>query len=167
MSYATPADVARLATRGWDDIAQRVAQDARVTGALLRALYESGDTSAWSAEAISGGAAALASLADSLERASRHADTYIAPRYAGVLPLPADLVAGSDLPSVVAAIVLRRLMGVSIPKDVSDNTRWADEYLRDLAAGRVSLGGSDSATPQPPGRMKSRTSPKYIDWERF
>lgn len=167
MSYATPADVARLATSGWDDVAQRVAQDARVTGQLLRTIYEGGDTSAWTEEAIALAESALAALSDSLERASRHADTYIAPRYAGVLPLPADLVAGSDLPSVVAAIVLRRLMGVNIPKDVTDNTRWADEYLRDLAAGKVSLGARDSATAQPPGRMKSRTPPKSIDWSAY
>ena len=39
MAYATVADVARVATRGWDDIAQRAVQNARVPGETLRALY--------------------------------------------------------------------------------------------------------------------------------
>lgn len=167
MPYATPADVARLATRGWDDLAQRVAQDARVTGALLRAMHEGADTSAWSSEAVALGQSALASLSDSLERVSRHADTYIAPRYRGVLPLPDHLVAGSDLPSVVAAITLRRLMGANVSKDATDNTAWADQYLRDLSAGRVSLGATDTDTAQPPGRMVSRAARKTIDWDRY
>ena len=167
MAYATLADMARVATRGWDDIAQRAAQDARVSGALLRELYEGGNPDNWQAEAVARARVALADLADLLERVSRHADTYIAPRYVGQLPLPAHLVAGSDLPSVVAAIALRRLMGASVPKDAADNTRWADEYLRDLAAGRVSLGGTDDATAQPPGRMVSKTACKNFDWRRY
>lgn len=167
MAYATAADVARLATRGWDDVAQRVAQDARVPGALLRALFEGADTSTWAPAAVALGQQALASLNDSLERASRHADTYIAPRYKGVLPLPDHLVDGSDLPSVVAAIVLRRLMGATVSKDATDNTRWADEYLRDLRDGRVSLGATDTATAQPPGRMVSRAPRKTINWNNY
>ena len=35
MAYATVADVARVATRGWDDIAQRAVQNARVPGETL------------------------------------------------------------------------------------------------------------------------------------
>lgn len=167
MAYATVADMARLATRGWDDIAQRATRNARVSGELLRALYEGGDPGQWPAELVARARAALDELAGLLERVSRHADTYIAPRYGGVLPLPDHLVAGSDLPSVVAAIALRRLHGVSVPKDASDNTRWADEYLRDLAAGRVSLGATDTATAQPPGRMVSKTACKTIDWARY
>lgn len=167
MAYATADDLARVATRGWDDIAQRTAQDARITGALLRTLYEGGDTGAWPADSVERAQQALSAVADLLERVSRHADTYIAPRYAGTLPLPAHLVAGSDLPSVVATLALRRLMGASVPKDAVDNTRWADDYLRDLAAGRVSLGATDTATAQPPGRMVSKTAQKTIDWGRY
>ena len=167
MAYATAADLARLATRGWDDVAQRAVQDARVPGALLRTLFEGGDVDAWPLDIVERAQGALADIADLLERVSRHADTYIAPRYAGVLPLPAHLVAGSDLPSVVAAIALRRLMGASVPKDAVDNTRWADDYLRDLAAGRVSLGATDTQTAQPPGRMVSRAPRKQFDWGRY
>ena len=71
------------------------------------------------------------------------------------LPLPAHLVAGSDLPTVVATIAYRRLMGTALSEDADRNTAWAEKYLRDLADGRVTFGATDTATPQPPGRMAS------------
>ncbi len=167
MPYASCADLARVATRGWDDLAQRTAQNARVTGELLRTLYEGGSTAGAYADVLELAQRCLAQLHDVLERASRHADTYIQPRYQGQLPLPAHLVAGSDLPTVVATLAYRRLMGASLSEDVDRNTAWAEKYLRDLADGRVSLGGSDNDTPQPPGRMVSRTACKTIDWAQY
>ena len=167
MSYATPADIARVATRGWDDLAQRVIQNARVPGELLRTLYEGGSTATYAADVVAMAQRGLEQLRDVLERSSRHADTYIQPRYQGVLPLPAHLVNGSDLPTVVATIAYRRLMGTSLSEDVDRNTKWAEQYLRDLADGRVTLGATDQATPQPPGRMRSRSACKTIDWRRY
>lgn len=167
MPYATCADLARVATRGWDDLAQRTAQNARVGGELLRALYEGGPVAGVDAALLDMAHRALELLHDVLERTSRYADTYIQPRYQGALPLPAHLVAGSDLPTVVATLAYRRLMGTSLDEDVDRNTRWAAQYLRDLSDGRVTLGGSDNNTPQPPGRMVSRTAPKSIDWHRY
>ncbi|MDO5289341.1 MAG: DUF1320 family protein [Pseudomonadota bacterium] len=167
MSYATAADLARVATRGWDDLAQRAAQNARVPGELLRTLYTGGSTAGVDADVLSLAQRAMELLHDALERASRHADTYIQPRYQGQLPLPAHLVDGSDLPTVVATVAYRRLMGASLSEDVDRNTAWAEKYLRDLAAGVVSLGGSDHDTPQPPGRMVSRTACKSIAWHRY
>lgn len=167
MAYATPADLARVATRGWDDIAQRVVQSARVSGELLRTLYEGGSTAGVDADVLALAERGLAQAADVLERTSRHADTYIQPRYQGVLPLPAHLVNGSDLPTVVATIAYRRLMGASLSEDVERNTAWAEKYLRDLADGKVTLGGTDNATPQPPGRMASSAPCKTIDWRQY
>lgn len=167
MPYATPADLARVATRGWDDLAQRTAQNARVPGELLRTLYEGGSTAGAYADVLELAQRCLQQLHEALERASRHADTYIQPRYQGQLPLPAHLVDGSDLPSVVATIAYRRLMGASLSEDVERNTAWAEKYLRDLAAGVVSLGGSDHDTPQPPGRMVSRTVCKTTNWQHY
>ena len=167
MSYATPADVARVATRGWDDLAQRTMQNARVPGDLLRTLYEGGSTAGTAPDVLEMAQRALEHVRDVVERTSRHADTYIQPRYQGALPLPAHLVNGSDLPTVVATIAYRRLMGASLSEDVDRNTAWADRYLRDLADGRVTLGGTDTATPQPPGRMRSRTPRKPIDWRKY
>lgn len=167
MSYATPADLARVATRGWDDIAQRVVQNARVSGELLRTLHEGGSTAGVDADVLAMARRALDLVGDVLERSSRHADTYIQPRYQGVLPLPAHLVNGSDLPTVVATLAYRRLMGASLSEDVDRNTKWAEAYLRDLADGRVTFGATDNSTPQPPGRMVSRTPCKTIDWHRY
>lgn len=167
MSYATPADLARVATRGWDDIAQRIAQNARVPGELLRTLWEGGSAAGVAADVLDMAQRALEQAQDVLERTSRHADTYIQPRYQGVLPLPAHLVAGSDLPTVVATIAYRRLMGASLSEDIDRNTAWAEKYLRDVADGKVTLGATDTATPQPPGRMVSSAPCKTVDWGRY
>ena len=167
MSYATPADLARVATRGWDDLAQRVVQNARLSGEVLRGLYTGEDMSATAPEVLDMAQRCLDQLGDVLERASRHADTYIQPRYQGQLPLPAHLVSGSDLPTVVATMGYRRLMGASLPEEIRKNTDWAEKYLRDVAAGLVTFGATDNTTPQPPGRMVSSTSCKTIDWERY
>lgn len=150
MRYATLSDLVRVATHGWDELAQRVAQDARVDGALLRAVAESGDVSEWPDDVVALAAEGLARLEDTLTRASRHADTYITPRLAG-MPLSASVVAASDLPTVVATIAYRRLYGAAASEDIRKGTAWADAYLQDFAAGRVSLGttdvqGSDAAT---------------------
>ena len=167
MAYATVADVARVATRGWDDIAQRAVQNARVAGETLRALYSGESVAGVAADVLELAQRGLALVADTLERASRHADTYIQPRYQGQLPLPAHLVSGSDLPTVVATMGYRRLMGASLPEEIRKNTDWAEKYLRDVAAGLVTFGATDNTTPQPPGRMVSSTSCKTIDWERY
>lgn len=156
--YATLADLARVATGGWDDLAQRASRDARVSGALLRTVAEGGDTDAYAPEAVTEAGYALVVLEDTLDRASRHADTYINPRYRG--PLPDQLVAASDLPTVVATIAYRRLFGTPVPKDVTEGTRWADVYLRDLADGRVSLGQHDAQGADP--ETMARFAPRGI-----
>ena len=167
MPYATPADVARVATRGWDDIAQRAVQNARVSGETMRLLYSGGSMAGVAADVLELAQRGLEHVEDVLERTSRHADTYIQPRYQGQLPLPAHLVAGSDLPTVVATIAYRRLMGTALSEDADRNTAWAEQYLRDLADGRVTFGATDTATPQPPGRMASSAPCKTIDWDRY
>lgn len=143
MRYATLGDLARVASNGWDELAQRGSRDRRVTGVLLRTLAEGGDTSAFPAEAVTEAGYALDVLNDSLDRASRHADTYIAPR--APTPVSAERLEGSDLPTVVAAIALRRLYGTTVPEAVLQGTKWADQYLRDFADGRVSLGAGHPA----------------------
>lgn len=141
--YATLSDLARVATNGWDEIAQRVAQDARVDGGLLRAVSEGDDTSAWPVAVVATAQDAYARILDTLVRASRHADTYITPRLGGA-PLAPAQVAASDLPTVVATIAYRRLHGAAVSEDLRKSTAWADQYLRDFADGRVSIGGNDS-----------------------
>lgn len=165
--YATPADLARLATDGWDELAQRASRSPQVTGELLRLTFEGGRRDAFSPEARDEADRALAVLLDGLERASRHADTYLAPRYQAVMPLSEALIASSDLPSAIAAIALRRLYGHAAPEEVLRATRWADDYLRDLASGRASLGQADTATAAVPGRIHVSAPGKTFDWGTY
>lgn len=170
MTYASIADMARAATGGWDELAQRAATGsaaALVDGALLQAVEAQADLSAWSAEAGQAAIDALARLQDALERASRHADTYLFPRYRQVMPLAPELVAGSDLPGVVAAIAVKRLYGASVPEELRRGTQWAEHYLAALAKGTVSLGAADTAVAQPAGATMVRTQPKAIDWSGY
>lgn len=170
MPYATLEDLCRAATGGWDELAQRSATGAAaalVDGDLLQTTVEDGDRTAWSVEAQLAATAAVERLQDALDRASRHADTYLFPRYRAVMPLSPELLQGSDLPSVVAAIALRRLYGTSVPEDLRNGTKWADDYLVAVSKGTVSLGAQDTAVAQPAGRTVARTQAKAFDWARY
>ena len=170
MAYATVDDLARAATGGWDELAQRAASGAAaalVDGELLQATAARADRSAWSMEAQLAATAALERLADALERASRHADTYLFPRYRAQMPLPADLVQGSSLPAAVAAIALKRLYGSSVPEELRRGAAWADQYLVDLNKGVVSLGGADAEVAQPAGHVLTRAPGSTFDWGRY
>lgn len=166
-AYATLQQLADAATGGWQEVAQRATTDPAVDGALMQATAEAADRDAWTLDAQAAADAALVRLNDALERASRHADTYLFPRYRQQMPLPVDLVNGSSLPAVVAAIALKRLYGTSVPEELRKGTQWADDYLRDISKGVVSLGGSDAAVAQPAGRMVSRVPAKAFDWDRY
>ncbi len=174
MAYASVDDLARAATGSWDELAQRAASGAAaalVDGELLRATAAGADRSAdpghWSVEAQLAATAALERLADALERASRHADTYLFPRYRAAMPLAPELVQGSDLPSVVAAIALRRLYGTTVPEELRRGTQWADDYLTAISRGTVSLGVADVAVAQPAGRTLARAPAKAFDWSGY
>ena len=150
MMYATVYDLARVATGGWAELAERTAQDARVDGALLEATANGADRADWGEAVWPLADAALASLEDTLARTSRYADGFIAPRYGAVLST--SLLASSDLPTAVATIALRRLRGTTISREVHDATRWADAYLSDIASGRISLGTLDAQGQDPASR---------------
>jgi hypothetical protein len=107
--YASISDLVNAATDGWTELAQRSALDAVLDAELLRLVATAGDLSDWTPEQIAVATTALARLQDALDKASRHADTYLFPRYRSRMPLPTDLVQGSSLPGAVAAIALKRL----------------------------------------------------------
>lgn len=171
MAYATIADLARTATGGWHELAQRAAAGdvaaGLLDGELLKVTAEGGDRSAWPVPALAAADAAVLLLNAVLERASKHADTYLFPRYRAALPLSAELLAGSDLPSVVAAIAFKRLYGANVPDEVRRGTDWADAYLVAISKGTVSLGALDTAVAQPAGSTVGRTSPKRFDWGAY
>ena len=165
--YASIADLVNAATGGWTELAQRAAPEAVLDGALLQAVATSGDVSDWTFEAISVATAALARLQEALASASRHADTYLFPRYRSRMPLPLELVQGSSLPAAVAAIALKRLYGTSVPEDLRRGAAWADDYLVGLSKGTVSLGGADVDVAQPAGRMLTRAPASAFDWGSY
>lgn len=165
--YATISDLVNAATDGWAELAQRAALDAVLDAELLRLVAMGGDVSPWTAEQIGVAAAALARLQDALDKASRHADTYLFPRYRTRMPLPEELVQGSSLPGAVAAIALKRLYGTSVPEDLRRGAAWADQYLVDLSKGVVSLGGADNEVAQPAGHVVTRAPSSAFDWGRY
>ena len=165
--YASISDLVNAATNGWTELAQRSALDAVLDAELLRLVATAGDLSDWPAEQIAVATAALARLQDALDKASRHADTYLFPRYRSRMPLPADLVQGSSLPGAVAAIALKRLYGTSVPEELRRGAAWADQYLVDLSKGVVSLGGADNEVAQPAGHMATRAPGSAFDWGRY
>ncbi len=166
-AYATLTDLANAATDGWRELAQRGAPDAVLDSALLTVAAAGGDTSAWPSDEVAVTTVAIARLQDALDRASKHADTYLFPRYRAQMPLPTDLVQGSSLPAAVAAIALKRLYGSSVPEDLRRGAAWADQYLADLNKGVVSLGGTDTEVAQPAGHMVTRAPSSAFDWGRY
>lgn len=166
-AYATITDLVNAATGGWTELAQRAAPEAVLDAELLRAVATAGDVSEWPAEAIAVAVTALARLNDAIERAAKHADTYLFPRYRQRMPLSDDLVTGSSLPAAVAAIALKRLYGASVPEELRRGTAWADQYLTDLSKGVVSLGAGDTDVAQPPGRMAIRAPGSAFDWGAY
>ncbi len=167
MAYATLNDLLAVATAGWSELAQRSDRTGLVDGDLLQATVEGNNRSDWSVPAQEAADNAVLQMNAALANASRHADTYMFPRYRAIMPFPAVLVQGSGLPAAVAAIALKRLYGTAVPEDIRKGTQWAEDYLRDLSKGVVSLGAEDATVAQPPGRMVSRTPDKSFDWEGY
>ncbi len=150
MLYATFSDLARVAPGGWLELAQRAGCGPAVSAALFAAVALGDELDAWSSDQVADATRGVSQLLDTLERTSRHADTYIVPRYGQ--RLSAEVLSGSDLPTVVATIALRRLYGHSATEDMRRSTDWADKYLADLAAGRASLGTPDVQENDPETR---------------
>ena len=166
-AYATLTDLVNAATEGWRELAQRGAPDAVLDATLLATVAAAGDTSAWPVDDVAVATVALARLQDALDRARKHADTYLFPRYRAQMPLPADLVQGSSLPAAVAAIALKRLYGSSVPEELRRGAAWADQYLVDLNKGVGSLGGADAEVAQPAGHVLTRAPGSTFDWGRY
>lgn len=167
MGYATPTQLSAAATGGWDELAQRATASPLVSGELLRLTVQGGDRSAWSLDVQALADLARDRLLDALDMASRHADTHLFPRYRQHMPLPAELVAASDLPTVVATIALKRLYGTTVPEEVRKGAQWAEDHLMALAKGQVSLGQFDTEVAQPAGSAVSVTPSKTFDWGAY
>ncbi|MBR4877061.1 MAG: DUF1320 family protein [Rhodocyclaceae bacterium] len=147
--YCTPSDMAVVATGGWEELAQRAAQDGRVTGELLELTCTGADRGQYDFLARELADKALARLERHCESVTHYAETFIAVRYR--TPLSIDIIAHSDLPSVCATIAVLRLAGISATQDMREAAQWAERYLSRIADGKASLGrqqvqGNDPVT---------------------
>jgi phage gp36-like protein len=166
--YCTAADVANTATGGWEELAQRASPTgAGVDGELLRAACDGLSLADWPSDVQALGSEAAVRVNDAIDKAGRHIDTYLFPRYRQVMPLELATVQASSLPGVCAAIALRRLYGASLPDEVRNGTKWADTYLVDLSKGIVSLGQADTDVAQPAGRVVTNSPGKAFDWGSY
>lgn len=166
--YCQAADIANTATGGWEELAQRAnPTGAGVDGELLQAACAGESLGEWPAESQILAAAAVARVNDAIANAGKHIDTYLFPRYRQLMPLPEETIAASSIPAVCAAIALRRLYGASVPEEVRNGTKWADQYLVDLSKGIVSLGVVDTEVAQAPGRTVAKSPAKRFDWESY
>ncbi|MDP3324238.1 MAG: DUF1320 family protein [Hydrogenophaga sp.] len=166
--YCTAADVANAATGAWEELAQRAnPTGAGVDGELLLAAVSEEPLTDWPAESQALAVQAVARVLDAIDKAGRHIDTYLFPRYRSVMPLAPETIAASSLPAVCAAIALRRLYGASVPEEVRRGTAWADQYLVEVSKGVVSLGQPDTAVAQAPGQTVARSQAKRFDWGAY
>lgn len=138
LRYASFDDLAQAAPNGWQELAELGRAGPGVTASLMEAAAVGEDLSGWDPAQVDDALRALARLADALDRSSRHADSYLVPRYGH--RLPAEVIAASDLPGAVATLALRRLYGHTASDALRKATEWADRYLVDLSAGRASIG---------------------------
>ena len=160
MDYATLPDLLRVSLDGWTELAQRSTRDPRVTADLFQAVAEGADTSAWPVDLVALAAGGVAALATQLTAASRYADSFISGRYpAG---LTAEQLAASDLPTVVATIALRRAYGQSVTAEHLAATKWADDFLRAVAAGTASLVPAQAAPSEAEAEVLYHFSPRAV-----
>ncbi|MCC7413319.1 MAG: DUF1320 domain-containing protein [Gammaproteobacteria bacterium] len=106
-----------------------------------------------------------AALDRALADADRVIDSYLRARY--TLPLDAGVIAASGLALAAANIARYVLMGTQAPEEVRDRYRDALAWLKDVQAGRASLGAEDPAAPTGPGRIRTAEPQSGFDWDSY
>lgn len=163
MSYITL--LALLDTLGDEWLAQRAAPTApAVDGVLLRLTVEGGDRSAYTAEDQAAADEAVASIQIQLDDANREIDSYLRKRH--TLPLDQTLIDGSPLSRITADVVRYLISDDLVTDEASSRYSKALAWLRDVAAGRATLGEVD-ATPTTSGRVAVRTGISGTDWSTY
>lgn len=156
MPYATAANL--LDRFGAEEIAQRTDRSTPrlVTGDLLQAAAAGADLSAWTAEEQAAAAAALALVDQAIADADSEIDGYVATRYSvPVTPVPPII---QRLACDLARYVLyddQATDGVQKRRD------GAVTVLRDISAGRVSLGAPGTAQ-EPKGGLVEVNNPTKV-----
>lgn len=136
MNYATPDRLLSLA--GDVEALAQVAvttDNTRISGALLRAVVEGGDTTDYSPAEIASGELAVARIEQALAAASRIVDSYA--YLAGFFEQ--DII-NSPIPDVTAVLALGWLYGERASEALNKKVVLHIAWLRDLAKGVVSIG---------------------------
>ena len=163
MDYITP--LALLDALGAEWLAQRAApSNPAVNGTLLQLTVEGGDRSAYSADDQAAADKAVALILVKLNDANREIDSYLRSRHS--LPLDQTVVDGSPLDRIAADIVRYQISGELVSDDASGRYTKAIAWLRDVAAGRATLGEVD-ATPTTSGRVVLRGGVSGTDWDAY
>ena len=167
MSYASPALF--ISRYGLAEATQLLADEEQLlTGPLLQAAVAGSALPGANADEAAAAVQALARLERQLAICSSTMDGYLGAVVR--LPLPEGHASATVLEECCLA-----LTRCGIADDTDNATERADKccdswraWLRDVAAGRVSLGiASDSGTPIVGGRVRTGTIGSAYDWSQF
>jgi len=100
-----------------------------------------------------------------LADADRLIDSYLRARY--TLPLDAGAVSASGLDLAAANLARYLLMGAQATPEVRDRYKDTVSWLRDVQAGRASLGAEDPAPAAGPGRIRTAEAESGFDWDAY
>ena len=152
MPYITTAELAERP--GARELALAASSDTApvVAYALMDATLRGADRSAWTPEQVAAADAALQRVQDAVAEAGAVIDGYLAQRgYALPLSLPPTSTGKSLLTAWARSIARYLLNGQRITDESKDpvarDYRDALKMLGQLAAGKLSLGGTDPAAP--------------------
>lgn len=139
-----------------------------VTDVLLELTITGGDRSSYSPQDIQAADAAVNVINEALNGASKFMDSYLESQYQ--LPLPQGQIGASTLPPICGDIARYKLYDDKPTDVVRKRFEDALHWLRDVAAGRASLGAGEPASTTSggsvvvsgPGRIFSRNSMKGL-----
>jgi len=159
MTYATAANL--LERFDAEEIAQRTDRSIPrlVTAAMLRTAAAGGDMSGFTAPEQAAAAAALALINEALADADSEIDGYVATRYSVPLtPAP------SIVKRLACDLVRYHLYDDQATETIQKRRDAAVAVLRDIAAGKVSLGttATGDTAPAAQGGMVEMTSPDRV-----
>jgi phage gp36-like protein len=146
-------------------MAERAApDDPAVTPELLRVTVEGGDRADYTQTEQDAADAAVERIDQALADGAAQIDSYLSPNY--TLPLPAELVAASSLEQVNCDVARYNLYDDRAPEFVEERYDRRIKWLRDVSAGKASLGTEDTAATAD-GRVVRRTGHSCFDWGAY
>lgn len=157
MSYVTPSSL--LARFGPEEIAQ-VSDDALprlLTAELLAAAAAGEDLSAWPPAAVAACSKAMATIQQAIEDAESAVDGYLSGRYG--TPMASAPAVIKRLASDIARYFL---YDDQATESVQKRYDAAIAFLRDVAAGKVSLGAEVPAPAQAAGGVQVVSAPSIF-----